>query len=161
MPTLSWRRTFETVLPGEAISSAFSDVKECGWAAFLHPSDCAEEIFQKICNPPRARMPFSMSVGRRLRRLRIFGQRDKLRLTGPKRGMISGRKEEAAQRGIQSAGGDGGAFGGEDPGGAVGGGWSSSDDDQRLEAGAGEACGRAVCARQQGAGGRGWAEGDL
>jgi hypothetical protein len=29
---------------------------------------------------------------RALRRLRIFGQRDKLRLTGPKRGMISGRK---------------------------------------------------------------------
>jgi hypothetical protein len=38
MPTLSWRRTFETVLPGEAISSAFSDVKECGWAAFIHPT---------------------------------------------------------------------------------------------------------------------------
>ena len=32
---------------------------------------------------------------RALRRLRIFGQRDKLRLTGPKRGVISGRKEEA------------------------------------------------------------------
>src|SRR5207253_6510650 len=95
-----------------------------------------------------------------VRRLRIFGQRDKLRLTGPKRGMISGRKEEAAQRGIQSAGGDGGAFGGEDPGGAVGGVWSSSDDGQQLEAGAGEACGGAVCAQQQGAGGRGCAEGD-
>src|SRR5947209_10788452 len=74
--------------------------------------------------------------------------------------MISGRKEEAAQRGIQSAGGDGGAFGGEDPGGAIGGVWGSSDDDQRLEAGTGEACGRAVCARQQGANGRGYAEGD-
>src|SRR3984893_18616310 len=31
---------------------------------------------------------------------------------------------------------------------AVGGVWGSSDDDQQLEAGAGEACGRAVCARQ-------------
>jgi transposase-like protein len=30
----------------------------------------------------------------------------------------------------------------------------------RLEAVAGDACGRAVCARQQGAGGRGCAEGD-
>src|SRR3977135_766000 len=74
--------------------------------------------------------------------------------------MISGRKEEAAQRGVQSAGGDGGSFGGEDLGGAVGGVWGSSDDDQQLEAGAGEACGRAVCARQQGAGGGGGAEGD-
>src|ERR1700760_1533317 len=53
-----------------------------------------------------------------------------------------------------------GAFGGEDPSGAVGGVWGSFDDDQRLEAGAGEACGRAVCARQQGAGGRGCAEGN-
>src|SRR5438477_2934369 len=70
------------------------------------------------------------------------------------------RKEEAAQRGVQGASGDGGAFGGEDPGRAVGGVWGSSDDDQQLEAGAGEACGRAVCARQQGAGGRGCAEGD-
>src|SRR5438270_7702837 len=70
------------------------------------------------------------------------------------------RKEEAAQRGIQGASGDGCAFGGEDPGGAVGGVWGSSDDDQRLEAEAGEACGGAVCARQQGAGGRGCAEGD-
>src|SRR5207302_8463972 len=74
--------------------------------------------------------------------------------------MISGRKEEAAQRGIQSAGGDGGAFGGEDPGGAVGGVWSSSDDDKKREAGAGEACGGAVRGRQQGAGGRGCAESD-
>ena len=41
--------------------------------------------------------------------------------------------------------------GGEDPGGAVGGVWGSSDDDQQLEAGAGEACGLAVRARQQGA----------
>jgi hypothetical protein len=48
--------------------------------------------------------------------------------------------------------GDGGAFGGEDPGGAVGGVWGPSDDDQQLEAGAGEACGRAVWARQQGDG---------
>src|SRR6267142_1561849 len=70
------------------------------------------------------------------------------------------RKEEAAQRGFQGASGDGGAFGGEDPGGAVGRMWGSSDDDQQLEAGAGEACGRAVCARQQGTGGRGCAEGD-
>src|SRR5205807_9765796 len=69
------------------------------------------------------------------------------------------RKEEAAQRGVQGASGDGGAFGGEDPGGAVGAVWGSSDDDQQLEAGAGDACGRAVCARQQGAGGRGCAEG--
>src|SRR5438067_7811834 len=70
------------------------------------------------------------------------------------------RKEEAAQRGIQGASGDGGAFGGKDPGGAVGRVWGSSDDDQQLEAGAGEACGGAVWARQQGAGGRGCAEGD-
>ena len=56
-------------------------------------------------------------------------------------GVRSGRKEEAAQRGIQGASGDGGAFGGEDPGGAGGGVWNSSDDDQQLEAGAGEACG--------------------
>src|SRR5258707_5724909 len=96
----------------------------------------------------------------RVRRLRIFGQRDKLRADRSKMGVRSGRKEEAAQRGIQGASGDGGAFGGEDPGGAGGGVWNSSDDDQQLEAGAGEACGRAVCARQQGAGGRGCAEGD-
>src|ERR1700720_3357807 len=75
-------------------------------------------------------------------------------------GVRRGRKEEAAQRGIQGASGDGVAFGGEDPGGAVGRIWGSSDDDQQLEAGAGEACGRAVCARQQGTGGRGCAEGD-
>src|SRR6202140_2773668 len=74
--------------------------------------------------------------------------------------MRRGRKEEAAQRRIQGASGDGSAFGGEDPGRAVDGVWGSSDDDQQLEAGAGEACGRAVCARQQGAGGRGCAEGD-
>src|SRR6478752_3344572 len=74
--------------------------------------------------------------------------------------MRRGRKAEAAQRRVQGAGGDGGAFGGEDPGGAVGGVWGSSDDDQQLEAGAGEACGRAVCTRQQGASGRGCAEGD-
>src|SRR5712675_1299937 len=74
--------------------------------------------------------------------------------------MRGGRKAEAAQRRVQGAGGDGGAFGGEDPGGAVGGIWGSSNDDQQLEAGAGEACGRAVCARQYGAGGRGCAEGD-
>src|SRR6266850_4824175 len=69
------------------------------------------------------------------------------------------RKEEAAQRGFQGASGDGGAFGGEDPGGAVGRVWGSSDDDQQLEAGAGDACGGAVCARPHGAGGRGCAEG--
>src|SRR6478609_3875396 len=74
--------------------------------------------------------------------------------------MRRGCKAEAAQRRLQGASGDGGAFGGEDPGGAVGGIWGSSDDDQQLEAGAGEACGRAVCAWQQGAGGRGCAEGD-
>src|SRR5712691_9327030 len=74
--------------------------------------------------------------------------------------MRRGCKEEAAQRRFQGACGDGGAFGGEDPGGAVGGIWGSSDDDQQLEAGAGEACGRAVCAWQQGAGGRRCAEGD-
>src|SRR6476660_4375677 len=74
--------------------------------------------------------------------------------------MRRGCKAEAAQRRLQGAGGDGGAFGGEDPGGAVGGVWDSSDDDQQLEAGAGEACGGAVQARQQGAGGRGCAEGD-
>src|ERR1700730_16526889 len=74
--------------------------------------------------------------------------------------MRRGRKAEAAQCGVQGASGDGGACGGEDRGGAVGGVWGSPDDDQRLEAGAGEACGGAVCARQQGAGGRGCAEGD-
>src|ERR1700758_1524213 len=95
-----------------------------------------------------------------VRRLRNFGQRDKLKADRSKRGVRSGRKAEAAQRGIQGAGGDGGAFGGEDPGGAVGGVWGSSDDDQQLEAGASDACGGAVCTRQQGAGGRGCAEGD-
>src|ERR1700720_3137601 len=74
--------------------------------------------------------------------------------------MRRGRKAEAAQRRVQGAGGDGGAFGGEDPGGAVGGVWGSSNDDQQLEAGAGDACGGAVCARPHGAGGRGCAEGD-
>jgi hypothetical protein len=93
-------------------------------------------------------------ANRIVRRLGIFGQRDKLKAGRSKRGVRSGRKEEAAQRGVQSAGGDGGAFGGEDPGGAVGGVWGSSDDDQQLEAGAGEACGGAVRARQQSAGGR-------
>src|SRR5438445_8764961 len=73
--------------------------------------------------------------------------------------MKRGCKEEAAQRRFQGACGDGGAFWGEDPGGAVGGIWGSSDDDQQLEAGAGEACGRAVCAWQQGTGGGGGAEG--
>src|SRR6202048_3152283 len=95
-----------------------------------------------------------------LRRLRIFGQRDKLKTDRSKRGVRSGYKEKAAQRGIQSAGGDGGAFRGENPDGAVGRVWGSLDDDQQLEAGAGEACGGAVWARQQGAGGRGCAEGD-
>src|SRR5580692_6059881 len=74
--------------------------------------------------------------------------------------MRRGCKAEAAQRRVQGAGGDGGAFGGEDPGGAVGGVWGSSNDDQQLEAGAGDACGGAVCARPHGAGGRGCAEGD-
>src|SRR5260370_908970 len=74
--------------------------------------------------------------------------------------MRRGRKAEAAQCGIQGASGGGGAFGGEDPGGAGGGVWGSSDDDQQLEAGAGETSDRAVCAWQQGAGGRGCAEGD-
>src|SRR3989475_6245199 len=73
--------------------------------------------------------------------------------------MKRGCKEEAAQRRFQGAGGDGGTLRGEDPGGAVGGIWGSSDDDQQLEAGAGEACGRAVCAWQQGTCGRGCAEG--
>ena len=53
--------------------------------------------------------------------------------------MRRGRKEEAAQRGIQGASGDGIAVRGEDPGGAVGGVCGSSDDDQQLETGAGEA----------------------
>src|SRR5438132_6003688 len=74
--------------------------------------------------------------------------------------MKRGCKEEAAQRRFQGACGDGGAFWGEDPGGAVGGIWGSSDDDQQLEAGAGEACGRAVCARQQGTRSRRCAKGD-
>src|ERR1700681_3543363 len=74
--------------------------------------------------------------------------------------MRRGCKEEAAQRRFQGARGDGGAFWGEVPGGAGGGVWGSSDDDQQLEAGAGEACGGGVWARQQGAGGRGCAEGD-
>src|SRR5712671_4824160 len=73
--------------------------------------------------------------------------------------MRRGRKAEAAQCGIQGASGDGIAVGGEDLGGAVGGVCGSSDDDQQLEAGAGEACGGGVCARQQGAGSRGCAEG--
>ena len=51
-----------------------------------------------------------------VRRLRIFGQRDKLRADRSKRGVRSGCKEKAAQRGFQSASGDGGAFWGEDPG---------------------------------------------
>src|SRR5580693_6805679 len=105
----------------------------------------------------------SVDAARRLeilRRLRIFGQRDKLKTDRSKRGVRSGCKEKAAQRGIQSAGGDGGAFRGENPDGAVGRVWGSPDDDQQLEAGAGEACGGAVWARQQGAGGRGCAEGD-
>src|SRR6267154_2707283 len=74
--------------------------------------------------------------------------------------MKRGCKEEAAQRRFQGACGDGGTLRGEDPGGAVGGIWSSPDDDQQLEARAGEACGRAVCAWQQGTCGRGCAEGD-
>ena len=54
-----------------------------------------------------------------MRRLRIFGQQDKLGLTDPK-DVRRGHKEEAAQRGIQGASGDGVALGGEDLGGAVG-----------------------------------------
>src|ERR1700730_13843771 len=100
------------------------------------------------------------STGPVLRRLRIFGQRDKLKTDRSKMGVRSGCKEKAAQRGIQSAGGDGGAFRGENPDGAVGRVWGSPDDDQQLEAGAGEAWGGAVWARQQGAGGRRCAEGD-
>src|SRR6201994_2280923 len=76
------------------------------------------------------------------------------------RGSSTAQNSKPAPAKAGGASGDGGAFGGEDPGGAVGGVWGSSDDDRRLEAGAGEACGRAVCARQQGAGGRGCAEGD-
>jgi hypothetical protein len=51
-----------------------------------------------------------------LRRLGIFGQRDKLKADRSKRGVRRGHKEEAAQRRIQGASGDDGAFGGEDPG---------------------------------------------
>src|SRR6201981_2035004 len=88
----------------------------------------------------------------------FFGQRDKLKADRSKRGVRGERKEKAAQRSVQGASGDGGAFRGEDPGGAGGGIWGSSDDDQQLEAGADEACGRAVWARQQGGGGRGCRE---
>src|ERR1700731_1727485 len=73
-----------------------------------------------------------MAILPNLRRLRIFGQRDKLKTDRSKRGVRSGCKEETAQRGIQSAGGDGGAFRGEDPDGAVGEVWGSSDDGSRL-----------------------------
>ena len=51
-----------------------------------------------------------------LRRLRIFGQRDKLKANRSKGGVRGGYKKEAAQRRIQGAGGDDGAFGGEDAG---------------------------------------------
>ena len=47
--------------------------------------------------------------------------------------MRRGRKEEAAQRGIQGASGDGIAVGEKDPDGAVGGVWGSSDDDQQWK----------------------------
>ena len=40
-----------------------------------------------------------------MRRLRIFGQRDKLKANRSKRGVRRGHKEEAAQRRIQGAGG--------------------------------------------------------
>ena len=60
---------------------------------------------------------------RDLRRLRIFGQRDKLKADRSKEAALSGEKTLGR---------------------AVGGVWGSSDDDQRLEAGAGEACGRCV-----------------
>src|SRR6202047_3847757 len=113
----------------------------------------------KVGPQVRIRLPPAASLVRTLRRLRFFGQRDKLKADRSKRGVRGGRKEKAAQRSVQGASGDGGAFRGEDPGGAGGGIWGSSDDDQQLEAGAGDACGRAVCARQQGAGGRGCAEG--
>ena len=46
-----------------------------------------------------------------LRRLRIFGQRDKLKANRSKGGVRGGYKKEAAQRRIQGAGGDDGAFG--------------------------------------------------
>ena len=52
-----------------------------------------------------------LSNASELRRLRNFGQRDKLRADRSKRDMRRGRKEEAAQREIQGASGDGGAFG--------------------------------------------------
>jgi hypothetical protein len=48
----------------------------------------------------------------------------------------------------------------EDPGGTVIGIWCPSDDDQHLEAGADQACKRAVRAWQQGASGRRFAKGD-
>jgi len=51
-----------------------------------------------------------------VRRLRIFGQRDKLKANRSKGGVRGGYKKEAAQRRIQGAGGDDGAFGGEDAG---------------------------------------------
>ena len=51
-----------------------------------------------------------------VRRLRIFGQRDKLKANRSKRGVRGGHKEETAQRRIQGARGDDGAFRGEDPG---------------------------------------------
>src|SRR6266480_6593804 len=49
-----------------------------------------------------------------LRWLLIFGQQDKLR-AGRSKGLRRGRKEEAAQGGIQGASGDGIAFGGRRP----------------------------------------------
>ena len=49
-----------------------------------------------------------------LRRLRIFGQRDKLKGSAVQRAVRRGDKEEAAQRRIQGASGDGIAFGGEE-----------------------------------------------
>jgi hypothetical protein len=48
----------------------------------------------------RCGMDIGVGGIRGLRRLRIFGQRDKLRADRSKRGVRSGRKEEAAQRGI-------------------------------------------------------------
>ncbi len=47
--------------------------------------------------------------------------------------------------------GGGGAFGGEDPGAAVGGVWGSSTMISNWKQELVEACGRIVCARQQGA----------
>src|ERR1700734_255571 len=74
--------------------------------------------------------------------------------------MRRGCKEEATQRGLQGARGNGGTVRREDPVRTVVGVWCPSDDDQHLEAGVDEARERAVRARQQGAGGRWRTESD-